>query len=67
MSVAGWIVLAVLAVALVVAEIGWWRTSTGRKQREHELGEALEQERSARAEATKANEHLETRMRSLRN
>lgn len=67
MSVAGWIVLAVVAVALVVAEVGWIRASAARKQREQELTEELEQERTAHAEATKANEHLETRMRSLRN
>jgi hypothetical protein len=66
-SVAGWIVLAVLAVALVVAEIGWIRASAARKQREQELGEALAQERTAHEEASRANEHLETRMRSLRN
>ena len=64
---AGWIVLAVVAVALVVAEVGWIRASAARKQREQELTEELEQERTAHAEATKANEHLETRMRSLRN
>src|SRR6185436_16250825 len=66
-TVAGWIVLAVLAVALVVAEVGWIRTSAARKQRERELTEELERERTARTEATKAHEHLETRMRSLRN
>ncbi len=67
MSVAGWIVLAVVAVALVVAEVGWLRASAARKARETELTAALEEERSAHGEATKANEHLETRMRSLRN
>jgi hypothetical protein len=66
-TVAGWIVLAVLAVALIVAEVGWLRASASRKAREAELTGELRQERSARAEATKANEHLETRMRSLRN
>jgi hypothetical protein len=66
-TVAGWIVLAVLAVALVVAEVGWLRASAARKAREAELTTELEQERSGRAEAAKANEHLETRMRSLRN
>jgi hypothetical protein len=66
-SVAGWIVLAVLVVALIVAEVGWLRTSAARKARETELTAELEQEHAARSEATKANEHLETRMRSLRN
>jgi hypothetical protein len=66
-SVAGWIVLAVVVVALVVAEVGWLRTSAARKRQEHELTEQLEAERAAHADATKANEHLETRMRSLRN
>jgi hypothetical protein len=66
-SVAGWIVLAVVLVALVVAEVGWWRASAARKERESELTAELEREQAARAEAAKANEHLETRMRSLRN
>jgi hypothetical protein len=66
-SVAGWIVLAVLVVALVVAEVGWWRASATRKARVTELTGELEQERAARAETARANEHLETRMRSLRN
>jgi len=66
-SVAGWIVLAVLAVALVVAEVGWIRTSAAKRRRETELGEALEREQAAHAESAKANEHLETRMRTLRN
>jgi len=60
-------VLAVLAVALVVAEVGWLRASAGRKQVEADLTERLDREQAARREATKANEHLETRMRSLRN
>jgi hypothetical protein len=59
--------VAVLATALVVAAVGWLRTSAARKQRERELAEQLEQERTARAESARANEHLETRMRSLRN
>ena len=46
-SVAGWIVLAVLAVALVVAEVGWLRASAARKARETELTDELEQERAA--------------------
>ena len=67
MSVAGWIVLAVVAVALVVAEVGWWRASAARRARERGLTAELEEERAARAESARANEHLETRMRSLRN
>jgi hypothetical protein len=66
-SVAGWIVLAVVAAALVVAEIGWLRASAGRKRTEADLSAKLDLEKAARTEATKANEHLETRMRSLRN
>src|SRR5262245_39375902 len=67
MSVAGWIVIAVLAVALVVAATGWILTARRRTARVVELTAELEQERTARNEATKANDHLETRMRSLRN
>src|SRR5690349_12851650 len=67
MSVAGWIVLAVVAVAFLVAGVGWWRTATAKARAVAALTAELEQERAARAEATRANEHLETRMRSLRN
>ncbi|MGZ4796675.1 MAG: hypothetical protein ACXV8T_12345, partial [Acidimicrobiia bacterium] len=67
MSVAGWIVLAVLAVALVVAEVGWLRASAARKRVEADLGGRLEREQAAHTEAAKANDHLETRMRTLRN
>jgi len=66
-SVAGWIVLAVVAVALVVSIVGWVRTARAASIRAAALTGELEQERAAHAEATKANEHLETRMRSLRN
>lgn len=62
MSVWGWIVLAVLVAALVVAEIGWQKASAARRAIADELG----REQAAHAEATKANAHLETRMRTLR-
>jgi hypothetical protein len=67
MSLAAWIVLTVVAVAFVVAVVGWVLTARSRTARVAELTAALEQERTAKDEATKANEHLETRMRSLRN
>jgi hypothetical protein len=67
MAAAAWILVAVLAVALVIADIGWWKASARGKRTEADLTAQLEQEQAARTESTRANEHLETRMRSLRN
>jgi hypothetical protein len=58
-----WIILVVLIVAAVIAEIGWYRASRARDQ----VTESLTRERAALAESRKANDHLENRMRSLRN
>ncbi len=67
MAVAAWIIVAVLAIALVIADVGWWKATARTRRTEADLTERLDQERAARTEATLANEHLETRMRSLRN
>lgn len=63
MSIAGWIVLGVLVVAVVAVAIGWQRTGVARRQ----IDEALRDERAGHAETRRKTEHLETRMRSLRN
>lgn len=67
MAVAAWILVAVLAVVVLITTIGWVRTSSAARRTETELNTELGRERAARTEATLANEHLETRMRSLRN
>ncbi len=67
MSLAGWIALAVvvvLAVAALVAAVVAWRRAV---RAGLELGQELQDERARHAETRKNAEHLETRMRSLRN
>lgn len=63
MAAFAWILVALLAVVAVWVGFAWRRaTRAGAESRVE-----LEHERTARAEATKANDHLENRMRSLRN
>ena len=63
MSIAGWIVLGALVVAVGAVVYGWRRAiaTSGR------LDQELHDERSGHAETRRNTEHLETRMRSLRN
>ncbi len=63
MPAVAWIVISVLTLALLGAAIGWILNSGARR----DLAAALATEQAAHAETTKTGEHLETRMRTLRN
>lgn len=62
MSVAGWIILSVLVLAVIGAVILWFRSRAAGAQTAAEL----DVERAAHIETRRGSEHLETRMRTLR-